>query len=123
MIVCRSSVTAQKRRSPDYMGSSLACVLMLIISLVVNVPGVVAGEYTEISSNIETVAPLQSVLEQVQENYPGQILKVELETEEYNKKKIWVYEIKLLTKNGNVLKLEYDAINLELLKLKGKVDN
>jgi len=45
------------------------------------------------------------------------------EREEYGKEDIWVYEVKLLTKKGSVLKLEYDAIHLELLKIKGRPEN
>ena len=114
-----SSAIMQNRRLHDCMGISL----VLIISLVINVPGAVADEVEVVSDDIEAVAPLRSLFAQVQENYPGQVLEIELDKEEYENRKIWVYEVKLLTKNGNVLKLEYDAINLELLKLKGKVDN
>jgi hypothetical protein len=117
-----SSVPTQKRRLHDCMGISLVCVFVLIISLVIDVPGAVAGEDEVVSNNIEAVAPLRILLAKVQESYPGQVLEVELDKEEYDDRKIWVYEVKLLTKRGNVLKLEYDAINLELLKLKGKLD-
>jgi uncharacterized membrane protein YkoI len=123
MIVCRSLATTHKKKSPDCMGITLTCALVMIIGLVMVAPSAVADEVEEVSNNIDAVAPLRSLLVQVQENYPGQVLEVELEKEEYDKRKIWVYEIKLLTTNGNVLKLEYDAVNLELLKLKGKLDN
>ena len=86
-------------------------------------PWAVADEDEEIPSNMEGVAPMRSLLAQVHEAYPGQVLEVELEREEYGKGDIWVYEIKLLTAKGRVLKLEYDAINLELLQIKGRLEN
>ncbi len=102
----------------------LVCVFVLLVGLVVSAPWVVADEAEEITSNMmEGVAPLRSLLAQVHETYPGQILEVELEKEEYGKEDILIYEVKLLTKNGSVLKLEYDAINLELLKLNGRLEN
>jgi hypothetical protein len=101
----------------------LTCAIALIIGLVASVPWAVADEDEEIPSNMEGVAPLRSLLAQVHEAYPGQVLEVELEREEYGKGDIWVYEIKLLTEKGRVLKLEYDAINLELLKIKGRLEN
>ena len=104
-------------------GISLACVLALIVGLVTGVPWAVADENEEITNNLEGVAPLRSLLAQVHEDYPGQVLEVELEREEYGKGDIWVYEIKLLTAKGRVLKLEYDAVNLELLKIKGRPEN
>jgi len=123
MIVYASSVTTLNKRSLSCIGTFFICVFVLVVGLVVSVPISVAGEDKGINNNIDAVAPLRSLLAQVQKNYPGQVLEVELEKEEYNNTNIWVYEIKLLTKNGNVLKLEYDAINLKLLKLKGRLDN
>ena len=101
----------------------LACVFALLVGLGVSSPWAVADEDEEVASNIEGVAPLRSLLAQLHETYPGQVLEVELEKEEYGKGDIWIYEVKLLTDKGRVLKLEYDAINLELLKLKGRLEN
>lgn len=101
----------------------LACVLALLVGLGISAPWAVADEGEEIPNNMEGVAPLRSLLAQVHETYPGHVLEVELEKEEYGKGDIWVYEVKLLTEKGRVLKLEYDAIDLELLKLKGRLDN
>ncbi len=101
----------------------LACVFALLVGLGVSAPWAMADEDEEITSNMEGVAPLRSLLAQVRETYPGQILEVELEKEKYGKRDILIYEVKLLTKKGSVIKLEYDAINLELLKLKGRPEN
>ena len=102
---------------------SLTCVFALIVGLVASVPWAMADKDEEVANNMEGVAPLRSLLAQVHESYPGQVLEVELELEEYGKEDVWVYEVKLLTKKGNVLKLEYDAINLELLKLKERPEH
>ena len=108
---------------PTRGGIYLACVFVLIAGLVTGVPWAVADEDENFTNNMKGVAPLRSLLEQVHGAYPGQVLEVELEREEYGKGDVWVYEIKLLTRKGSVLKLEYDAISLELLKIKGRPEN
>jgi uncharacterized membrane protein YkoI len=39
-----------------------------------------------------------------------------MELEDVDGKGMWVYEVKLLTRDGKVYELEYNAITLELLK-------
>lgn len=51
------------------------------------------------------VLPLRTVLDRIGTDYPGQIMEVELEREDG----AWVYEIKLLRAGGALLKLEVDA--------------
>ena len=65
------------------------------------------------------VAPLERLLARIREEFGGQVLKVELEREDDEAKATWVYEAKVLTAEGSVLKLDYDAKTLELLKMKG----
>lgn len=102
---------------------SLARVFALIVILLISAPCAAADEDDEIPSNMEGVASLRSLLAQVHDAYPGRVLEVELEKEDYGKGDIVIYEVKLLTKNGSVLKLEYDAIHLELLKINGRPEN
>lgn len=59
------------------------------------------------------VMPLPALLERVQRTHPGQVLEVELESERGR----WIYELKLLQADGQLLKLEFDARTAELLKL------
>jgi uncharacterized membrane protein YkoI len=66
------------------------------------------------------VAPLRELFARVRERFPGNVLEVELEQEEHGRQAGWVYEVKLLTADGHVLKLSYDAINLELIEVKGR---
>ncbi len=56
--------------------------------------------------------PLQDVLENVQRNYPGEVLEVELEREDGR----WVYELKLLQPGGRLLKLDVDARTAVVLR-------
>ncbi|HEY0846238.1 MAG TPA: PepSY domain-containing protein [Noviherbaspirillum sp.] len=51
------------------------------------------------------VLPLKSVLERVEQDYPGQVMEVELERENGR----WLYEIKILRRGGSLLKLKVDA--------------
>jgi hypothetical protein len=69
------------------------------------------------------IAPLEQLLARLGERFPGRILKVELEREDDRPGPGWVYEVKLLTPSGNVLKLEYDARTLALIEVKGRHDD
>ncbi len=62
------------------------------------------------------VVPLQEVLDAVNARFDGTLLEVELERSHGR----WVYEIKLLTRPGSVVKLHYDARTKELLSAKGR---
>ena len=64
------------------------------------------------------VVPLEHLLSRIRQDFGGQVLKVELEREDDDDTK-WIYEAKVLTAEGSVLKVDYDAKTLELLKLKG----
>ncbi len=62
------------------------------------------------------VMSLRTVLDQVERDYPGQVIEVELDREDGR----WVYEIKLIRAGGGVLELELDARDGTVLKLKGR---
>ena len=64
------------------------------------------------------VMPLPAVLEKLALTHPGQVLEVELDRERYNDRETWVYEIKLLQADGQLLKLELDAKTAEVLRSK-----
>ncbi|PCI38604.1 MAG: hypothetical protein COB46_10945 [Rhodospirillaceae bacterium] len=67
------------------------------------------------------VAPLSELLGIVEKDYKGDIVKIELEDEDADewggseRGKIFIYEIKILTTDGNLVKLKYDAKTLKLL--------
>lgn len=62
------------------------------------------------------VLPLPQVLERLAKEHPGQVLEVELETDEGR----WVYEIKLLQTGGRLTKLKLDAQTAEVLRLRSR---
>ena len=101
----------------------ITCLLVLMVSGVINPPRAAADRDPGIADSMAEVVPLRELLAQVHEAYPGRVLEVELEREEYGRGEIWVYEVKLLTVRGSVLKLEYDAVDLKLLKLKGRAED
>ncbi|KIL97645.1 putative membrane protein [Paramagnetospirillum magnetotacticum MS-1] len=60
------------------------------------------------------ILPLDRILEQVDRDYPGDLIEAELE-EKHGRP---VYEIKRLTRDGRLLKLYYDAADGTRLKVK-----
>jgi hypothetical protein len=62
------------------------------------------------------VLPLRTILERVEREYPGQVMEVELDQE----KGEWVYEIKLLSKGGALMKLKILARDGTILGFKEK---
>jgi uncharacterized membrane protein YkoI len=69
------------------------------------------------------IVPLSQILEKVEFLYHGSIIEVELEDEEDDDEESfvsgWIYEIKLLTPQGNLLKLKIDARTAQLIRVKG----
>ena len=62
------------------------------------------------------VLPLRTVLEKVEREYQGQVLKVEFEHDDGR----FIYEIRLLQQDGRMAKLKVDAVDGKLLKIKRK---
>lgn len=62
------------------------------------------------------VLPLRTVLDKVEREYQGQVLKVEFEEEDGR----FFYEIRLLQKDGRMAKLEVDATDGRVVRIKGK---
>ncbi|HRH17341.1 MAG TPA: PepSY domain-containing protein [Aquabacterium sp.] len=60
------------------------------------------------------VLPLPTVLERLAREHPGQVLEVELEHEDGQ----WIYEIRLLKPQGQLVKLKLDAKTAAVLRLK-----
>ena len=64
------------------------------------------------------VLPLPTLLERLLRTHPGQVLELELEHDDGR----WIYEVKLLQANGQLLKLDLDAGTGRVLQLKRKQD-
>lgn len=62
------------------------------------------------------VLPLRTILDNVARDYPGDIIETELE-ESHG---AIVYEIKVISPEGRVMKVYYDARTGSLLRIKGK---
>lgn len=89
--------------------SSWAAVLLAVLLLPAwAVPGRAGGDDHERARRaLEAgeVLPLRTVLDRIESDHPGQVMEVELEREDG----VWVYEIKLLRAGGALVKLEVDA--------------
>ena len=64
------------------------------------------------------VMPLPAVLDKLSATHPGQVLEVELERKRKDGNDGWIYEIKLLQTDGQLVKLELDAKTAEVLRSK-----
>ena len=105
--------------------------LIALIALTLNCGAALADgdsdhERARIAVESGAIVPLSNILEKVESLYEGSIIEVELENEEYKRKgkkedsiSGYIYEIKLLTPQGNLLKLKLDARTAELIKVKG----
>lgn len=62
------------------------------------------------------IQPLRAILDRVERDHPGQVMEVELENEDGR----WLYEVKLLQKDGALVKLKLDARDGTLLDRKEK---
>ncbi len=69
------------------------------------------------------VVPLATILDRVESQYHGSVIEVELEDEEDEGEEDavsgFIYEINLLTPQGNLLKIKFDARTGELIQVKG----
>lgn len=62
------------------------------------------------------VLPLRTVIDQVEREFQGQVIKVEFEHDDGE----FIYELRVLQANGQALKIELDAVNGRVLKVKQK---
>ncbi len=74
------------------------------------------GERARAALQAGQIRPLQQVLDTVARQWNGEVISVELDWEDGG----WVYEVKLLSPQGAVIKLEYDAKAVTLIKAKGR---
>lgn len=62
------------------------------------------------------ILPLKDILARSETAYPGQLIEAELEEE----RGVTLYELKILTNDGRVMKVLYDARTGEQLKAKSR---
>jgi hypothetical protein len=65
------------------------------------------------------IVSLQDVLREIERRFIGQVLEVELDRDRERVGHTWVYEIKLLSPEGNVFNIEMDAKTKEIFKVEG----
>lgn len=62
--------------------------------------------------------PLGAIMRQVGRRYPGRLLDARLTRK--GKRGPWIYQLKILAKDGRVLRLQVDAKSGRVLQVKGK---
>jgi uncharacterized membrane protein YkoI len=62
------------------------------------------------------IVPLAKILTQVEATYDGRMIETELERDDGR----WVYEIELLTPQGHVIELTYDAHTGAFIEAEGR---
>ena len=117
--ICRSSVCAYKYCT---MRKIRRFVALLFLAFGVAAGGFLhaddRGDHELARQALERgqVLPLRTVLDKVEREYQGQVLKVEFEEDDGR----FFYEIRLLQKDGRMAKLEVDATDGRVLKVKRK---
>ena len=66
------------------------------------------------------VLPLRNILERVRKEVPGEVLDVELDRDKDDDEVRWIYKIKVLRKNGSLVKLKIDARSGQMISRKIK---
>jgi uncharacterized membrane protein YkoI len=115
---------ATRRRSPggrkDASVRSLLALLLLLAVLGVAAPQARGDDDDQANARRALAAgeilTLEKILTAVEGSFKGQVVEVELEREDGR----WQYEIELLTAEGNVLELTYDAATARLLEVEGR---
>lgn len=65
------------------------------------------------------IKPLSEILAVIEARHPGRVLEAELERDEKAPSR-YIYEIKMLTADGRVLKIEADAQTADILRVKDR---
>ena len=99
--------------------SAAALVVAVLVALTAGLPSARAEdrhdhERARAALQAGEVLPLSTVLDRLQRSHPGQVLELELERDDG----LWVYELKLLQADGQLLKLKLDARTAQVLSAK-----
>ena len=62
------------------------------------------------------IRPLSEILASVRARIPGEVVKVEIEREDG----VWVYELKIVAKDGRFLEVYVDAKTARIIKIEGE---
>jgi uncharacterized membrane protein YkoI len=93
-------------------------VLAIILSLLVALPARAGADHDRARQAVQSgrIVPLAKILDRAAADFPGEVIEAELE-DDHNRP---IYEIKIITPQGKVLKLIYDAADGTLLRSKEK---
>lgn len=96
----------------------LHCVLLAVALAGFSAPGIADGDHDRARAAVQAgrVVPLRDLLDEVARDFKGDMLEVELDEDDGR----LVYHLKLLTPDGSILKLLYDARTKELIAAKGR---
>ena len=106
-----------RSRGPTRGSLLLSCLVVVAVLVAMNPQAVAEDDEEKAAIRSGEIAPLEQLLGEIRQRFDGRILKVELDQEWRIGGRIWVYDVKILTPEGEVLKLEYDARSLELIEL------
>jgi len=69
----------------------------------------------------QEISPFIDLLAIIERDFNGRVIKVELEKDDdYSEDDMWIYEIKILDADRNVVKADFDAKTFRLLAIKGR---
>lgn len=105
----------------------LATVILLFISCTVssNSYALPRIEYEEDLDQVQAaiaakhVSPVTDLLAKIKHQYRARVIRIELEKEDDYGEDVWVYQLKMLDVERNIIKAEFDAKSLRLLSIKG----
>lgn len=95
---------------------TIALTVLLSLAALPAAGGVSDHDRARRSVQAGEVLPLRAILDKVANDFPGDVIETELEDEDG----CLVYEIKLISPEGRVMKVIYDARDGRVLKVKGK---
>ncbi len=87
-------------------------VAVLMLLVVLARAGLADGDHDQAREAYEAgeIVSLGKILDAVEKSFTGDVVEVELEREDNR----WIYEVELLTPEGRVIELVYDAATTEL---------
>ncbi len=65
----------------------------------------------------DEIRPIAEILHQISAQVPGEVIGIELEREKHAGRRIWIYELKILTPDGRRLEVEVNARDGRILEL------
>ena len=117
--ICHSSAPRYNRAMPAL--TRLVALLLTACALSLPALPVAAHDHDEHERARQAleqgrVLPLASVIAKVEREHPGQVVKIEFEEDDGR----YIYEIRLLQRDGRMAKLKVDAVDGRVLKIKRK---